>query len=96
MRKDIFVVGCILLGIWELAGALSSLANLVGVWIWYTSPQSYNSKYYLLHLGVELFIGLYLILRPYDLFHFIERFIVNDNEDQVNDLEVTETESEVK
>ena len=96
MRKDIFVVGCILLGIWQLAVALGSLANLVGVWIWYTSPQSYNSKYYLLHLGVELFIGLYLILRPYDLFHFIERFIVNDNEDQVNDLEVTETESEVK
>ena len=96
MRKDIFVVGCLLLGVWELAGALSSLANLVGVWIWYPSPQSYNSKYYLLHLGVELFIGLYLILRPYDLFHFIERFTVNDKEVQVNDLEATETESEIK
>ena len=96
MRKDIFVVGCVLLGIWELVGALGSLSNLVGVWIWYTSPQSYNSKYYLLHLGVELFIGLYLILRPYDLFHFIERFTVNDKEVQVNDLEATETESEIK
>jgi hypothetical protein len=82
MRKDIFVVLIRVLGVWQLVGSLGQLANLISQWIGYMQPQTYGSRYIVLHFGLELVIGLYFVLRPYHLFHLIERFAENDDEIQ--------------
>ncbi len=82
MRKDIFVVGVRLLGVWQLVGAVVSLCNIIFVWLGYYKAQSIQSEYTIIHFGVQLVIGLYLILRPYHLFHFIERFAEKDDKEQ--------------
>ena len=73
MRKDLFVVGARLLGIWELVGAVSSLANIIAAWFGYLRPQSYSQEYSSLHFLVQLGIGLYLLFRTHRLFHLLER-----------------------
>ena len=96
MRKDIFVVGARLLGVWQLVDAIFSFANLVAHWIGYIQPQSYNHEHLLISFGIHLILGLYLVIRPYHLFHLLEHFTRDDGEDQINNLEVDKTKSEVE
>ncbi len=83
MRKDIFVVGIRLLGVWQLIGAIVSLCNIIIVWLGYYRTQSIQNEYTIIHFGIQFVIGLYLILRPYHLFHCIERFAEKDEEEPV-------------
>jgi hypothetical protein len=51
-------------------------------------PSQANATHYLLlHFGLEFIIGLYFVLRPYHLFHLIERFAENDDEVQAESEE---------
>ena len=87
MRKDIFVVLIRVLGVWKLLGSLNQLASLISQWIGYMPPQTTATHYLLLHFGLEFIIGLYFVLRPYHLFHLIERFAENDDEVQAESEE---------
>jgi hypothetical protein len=72
MRKDIFIVGARLLGIWQLLGAVVSLVWIIAAWLGYlraSSSQEYNS----VHFIVQLATGSYLIFRTHQLFHLMER-----------------------
>ena len=73
MRKDIFIVGIRLLGLWQLLGAANSLAGIITIWLGYLRPQSTAQEYYILHFAVQLVTGLYLIFRPYRLFNLMAR-----------------------
>lgn len=90
MRKDIFVVGARLLGVWLLVGALSSLVYIISYWSGFYQPPSYGNQYYWIHFGTELILGLYLALRPYHLFHMIGRLADSDDEGQADSSEVKE------
>lgn len=90
MRKDIFVVGARLLGVWQLVGALNSLAYLISYWSGFYQPPSYSSQYYWIHFGTEFILGLYLVFRPYHLFRMIERLAESDNEGQEDSSEIKE------
>ena len=96
MRKDIFVVGARLLGVWQLLGAINNFVFLIGHWTGYMKPQYNSVEHDLINFGFWLVVGLYLVLRPYHLYHLLERFSEDDDEDQINDSEVNETESKVK
>ena len=82
MRKDIFVVSIRVLGIWQLVGSFGQLASIISQWIGYMPSQANATHYLLLHFGIEFVIGLYFVLRPYHLFHLIERFAEVDDEVQ--------------
>jgi hypothetical protein len=73
MRKDIFIVGARLLGIWQLLGAIRSFAYIASAWLGYIRPQSYTQEYNVLLFIVELVTGLYLIFRTHNLFHLVDR-----------------------
>ena len=93
MRTDIFTVGARLLGLWQLVGAIESIAYLLNGWIRSYPLSAPNHEYQLIRFGVQLIVGLYLVLRPYHLSHFIERFAetvpskteVNEIKDIVDD-----------
>jgi nicotinamidase-related amidase len=72
MRKDIFVVGARLLGLWQLIGALSSLAYIASNWAGYFQPSSSASQYYYIKFLLELVVGIYFVFRPHQLFDVIE------------------------
>ena len=80
MRKDIFVVGTRLLGIWQLVGAVMSLAYMIFYWIGYFPGQPANREYSLIRFGIELLLGLILSLRPYTLYSLFERMGEEDQE----------------
>jgi hypothetical protein len=71
MRKDLFVVGVRLIGIWQLSGALNSLALIVAAWAGFLRPQSSAQDYSSIHFAAELVIGLYLLLKPEHLFDLL-------------------------
>lgn len=73
MRKDIFIVGARLLGIWQLLGALNSLAYIIADWLGKLHVPSSSEEYNTVHLIVQLGTGLYLIFRPYSLFNLLDR-----------------------
>jgi nicotinamidase-related amidase len=73
MRKDIFVVGARLLGLWQLLGALSSLAWIASNWAGSLQTPSSASQYYYIRFFLEFIVGLYLVFRPHQLFEIIER-----------------------
>ena len=72
MRKDLFVVGATLLGVWQLVGAVGSLVYVLVNWlgVYQTSPAS--TQYNLIHAVYESALGLYLIFRPVQLFELIQ------------------------
>ncbi|MGD0591716.1 MAG: hypothetical protein ABSA44_13110 [Bacteroidota bacterium] len=74
MRTDIFTVGARLLGLWQLVGAIETIAYLLYEWIRSYPLSAPNHEYQLIRFGIELIVGLYLVLRPYHLSQFIERF----------------------
>ena len=96
MRKDIFLVGIRLLGLWQLCGSIVSFAYIISDYTGLTRPQSYTHEYNLLRFGVEFIIGLFLILRPYNVFHFIQLLSASDDEDEANNDDTNESESGVK
>jgi len=89
MRKDIFLVGIRLLGLWQLCGSIVSFTYIISDYIGLTRPQAYTHEYNLLRFGVEFIVGLFLILRPFNVFHFIQLLSVNDDDED-------EAKSEVK
>jgi hypothetical protein len=74
MRTDIFTVGARLLGVWQLIGAIETIAYLVYEWIRSYPIPAPNHEYQLIRFGVELIVGLYLVLRPNHLSQIKERF----------------------
>jgi hypothetical protein len=96
MRKDIFVVGARLLGVIQLVDAIFSFANLFSHWIGYIKPQSYSHEHDLMNFGLHLIIGLYLMLRPYHLFHLVKLFTGDNDDDQADKREINKAKSEVK
>jgi hypothetical protein len=73
MRKDIFIVGARLLGLWQLIGALSPLSYLVGTEFGFVHPQITTQEYNAVALVVHLLTGLYLLFRPHQLFGVLDR-----------------------
>jgi uncharacterized membrane protein len=74
MRTDIFTVGARLLGVWQLVSAIETIAYLIYEWIKSHHLSAPNHEYQLMRFGIELIVGLYLVLRPYHLSQIIERF----------------------
>ena len=74
MRTDIFTVGARLLGVWQLIGAIETIAYLVYEWIRSYPIPAPNHEYQLIRFGIGLIVGLYLVLRPYHLSQLIKRF----------------------
>ncbi len=73
MRKDIFIVGAILLGLWLFIGAIGPLLYLLAMLFGSFHPQTEAQDYTLLNGVVHLLIGLYLMFRPDDVFNLLER-----------------------
>jgi hypothetical protein len=74
MRRDIFIVGVRILGIWQLINALNTFATLVNIWIGYTQATGAPTRMsYFLHLGIQLFTGLFLVFRTEDLFTLLDQ-----------------------
>jgi hypothetical protein len=96
MRKDIFLAGIRLLGLWQLCGSLVSFSYIISDYIGLTRPQSYTHEYNLLRFGVEFIVGSFLVFRPHNIFHFIQLLSLSYDEDQRNNGNVNEAESEVK
>lgn len=71
MRKDIFIVGARLLGIWELLGALSSLAWLIASWMGYLQMQPSNKEYTSIHFIIQFLTGIFLLFRTHQLFDLL-------------------------
>ena len=92
MRKDIFIVGARLLGIWQMLGAVRSLAYMISAWVGYTRPQSSTQEYYSLLFVVELVTGLYLLFRTHNLFHLLDR--LKPEEDTVEQSETGASEKD--
>jgi hypothetical protein len=72
MRKDIFIVGARLAGIWQLLGAANTLATLTYIWLWPLRPASSNQEMYILHFAVQLVTGIHLLLRTHQLFNLLQ------------------------
>jgi len=96
MRKDIFLVGTRLLGLWQLCGAMVSLVYLIGDYSGYVHPQASSHEYNLLRLGVELIIGLFLISRPQHIFNFAKQLSIIEDEDASSESSANEEESATK
>ena len=92
MRKDIFIVGARLLGIWELIGAVSSFGWIITGWLGYVRPQSYSQEYYSVRFIIELAVGLYLLFRTHHLFHLMERLEPDNDEAQVDEHDISQAE----
>ena len=92
MRKDIFIVGARLLGIWRLLGALGSLAWIIAGWFGYVRAQSYSQEYYSVRFIVELATGLYLLFRTHHLFHLLERLKPDEEEVEGEKYDIKYTE----
>jgi hypothetical protein len=92
MRKDIFIVGARLLGIWQLLGAIRSFAYMVGGWVGYIRQQSSTQEYNNLVFIVDLVTGLYLLFRTHSLFHLLDRLkpVEETAEDGKTDVNKTE------
>ncbi len=73
MRKDIFIVGARLLGIWYVIGAVGPCMYFLTGWFENYWPPSYNQEYNLVIGSVHLFTGLYLLFWTHNLFNFLER-----------------------
>ena len=73
MRKDIFIVGARLLGIWELLGAVSSLAWLIANWMGYLQMQPSNKEYTAIHFIIQFLTGIFLLFRTDRLYDFVNR-----------------------
>ena len=71
MRKDLFLVGARLLGVWQLIGALNSLALILAAWAGFLPHQPGGTEYSNIRFVVELVIGLYLILKTDHLFSLL-------------------------
>ena len=92
MRKDIFIVGAKLFGIWQLLGALSPLAYMIGFWIGYIHPQAYTQEYNVLTFIVHLVTGLILLFRTDRIFRLLDRLepeeeLIENGENDVNKTE---------
>jgi hypothetical protein len=68
MRKDLFIVGARLLGIWQLTGAVNSLALIVAAWAGFLHAQPGAQDYSNIHFAAELVLGLYLVLKTEHLY----------------------------
>jgi len=71
MRKDLFVVGARLIGIWQLTAALNSLALLVAYWAGFVHQAGGGLEYTKVRFAGELVIGLYLLLKTDHLFELL-------------------------
>jgi len=96
MRKDLFVLGARLLGLWQLCGALVSFAYIIGEYIGYIRSISYSHEYNMLHFGVELFVGLFLFIRPYKILEFAEFLTPNEGVVQTDAGSTNEADSTEK
>ena len=92
MRKDIFIVGARLLGIWQLLGALNSLAYMVSYWSGPTRPPSYTQEYNVLTFIIHLITGLYLLFRTHRLYDVLVRLV--PEEKSVEDGELNDGKPE--
>jgi hypothetical protein len=73
MRKDIFIVGARLLGVWISIGAFNPLIYVLAAWSGFIQHQSAALDYNLLHGAVDVIAGLYLVFRTENLFDLLER-----------------------
>jgi len=96
MRKDIFLVGTQLLGLWQLCGAMVSLVYLIGDYSGYVRPQAASHEYNLLRLGVELIIGLFLISRPQHVFNLARQLSITEDEDESGGSAANEEDAATK
>jgi len=95
MRKDIFLVGTRLLGLWQLCGAMVSLVYLIGEYAGYVQPQPSAHGYNLLRLGVELIVGSFFIFRPQNIFNLVKQLSVPEDEGESNEGDRNEEESAI-
>ncbi len=96
MRKDIFLTGVRLLGLWQLCGATISLAYLLSEYIGYIRPQPNTHEYNLIRFGAEFFVGLFFVFRPHNIFHFVQRLSVEDDEEQADNGDADNDEPETR
>ena len=92
MRKDIFIVGARLLGIWQLLGAIRSFAYIASAWLGYIRPQSTTQEYNALLFIVELVTGLYLLLRTHNLFRLVDRLKEEEKTVEQDGTDANQTE----
>ena len=85
MRKDIFIVGARLLGIWQLLASLTPLVSVIGFWGKSFSAQAYNQEYYILLFIVHLLTGQFLIFKAHSLYRLLDR--LTPEEEDVKDDE---------
>ncbi len=82
MRKDIFIVGARLLGLWLLVGSINPLCYvIVTVFVRYQS-QPYAQEYNIVNGIAHLLSGLYLVFRTNTLFHYLDRLADETSEEE--------------
>ena len=75
MRKDIFIVGARLLGIWLVLEAVNPLIYIIGSWIGNFTTNLYSQDYSLINVIVHIAAGLYLLLKTNELFDLLEKVL---------------------
>jgi hypothetical protein len=88
MRKDLFIVGARLLGIWQLLGAANSLASMIGFWYGYMQLPAYNQQYNNIHFVIELAGGLFLIFGTHFLFDLMDRIKPEGDKVEIGEAEI--------
>ena len=80
MRKDLFLLGTRILGLMQLVSGVTSAVYLILEYSGYLHPQVPTHEYTLVRFGVELVIGLFLLLRPHVVYNFVKQLSVDDDE----------------
>lgn len=77
MRRDIFIVGIRILGIWLLIEAINPLIFIIGTWMGYFHGSYYSQQYTysLINSLIHLIAGFYLLFRSDNLFNFLEKLL---------------------
>ena len=90
MRKDIFIVGARLLGVWQLLAALSSFAYLVSFWYGYIQLPAYNQQYNNIRFVIELAGGLFLVFGAHFLYDQLDRINFKGDKAENGEVEINQ------
>jgi len=75
LRKDIFIAGARLLGLWQLLGAVNSLALIVSSWFNTAPGPSFGQDFSSLHLLVQIITGAVLLFWTNTLFRLLSHLM---------------------
>jgi len=75
MRKDLFIVGARLLGIWILIGVINPISHIVAPIFIKTQPPTYVQLTNVVNGILHFIIGYFLLFKTNSLYKFLDRIL---------------------